>query len=64
MSNDSIPSIEKNVPKIETSGIKTPTGTESSIESIIVEVSNTPWIEQHSYMLDETVENVSWRRHP
>ena len=32
---------------------------ESLIESIIVEVSNTPWIEQHSYMLDESVPNVS-----
>ena len=31
----------------------------SMIESIIVEVSNTPWIEQHSYMLDESVPNVS-----
>ena len=31
----------------------------SKIESIIVEVSNTPWIEQHSYMLDESVEHVS-----
>lgn len=30
----------------------------SSIESIIVEVSNTPWIEQHSYMLDESIANV------
>lgn len=30
----------------------------SSIESIIVEVSNTPWIEQHSYMLDESIPNV------
>ena len=30
----------------------------SKIESIIVEVSNTPWIEQHSYMLDESVEHV------
>ena len=25
---------------------------------IVVEVSNTPWIEQHSYMLDESVEGV------
>lgn len=30
----------------------------SCIESIIVEVSNTPWIEQHSYMLDESIDNV------
>jgi DUF1365 family protein len=30
----------------------------SSIESVIVEVSNTPWIEQHSYMLDESIANV------
>ena len=30
----------------------------SAIDSIIVEVSNTPWIEQHSYMLDESVEHV------
>lgn len=31
-------------------------------ENIIVEVSNTPWIEQHSYMLDESVENVKINR--
>ena len=33
----------------------------SLIESIIVEVSNTPWIEQHSYMLDESIPNVRHR---
>ena len=67
--NDSVPAIEKNIPTPKTTAIKSLTETktetetvidrESSIESIIVEVSNTPWIEQHSYMLDETVENVS-----
>mmetsp|Transcript_15582 Transcript_15582/g.14912 ORF Transcript_15582/g.14912 Transcript_15582/m.14912 type:complete len:419 (-) Transcript_15582:98-1354(-) len=30
----------------------------SLIDSIVVEVSNTPWIEMHTYMLDESVENV------
>ena len=31
-------------------------------ESIIAEVSNTPWIEQHSYMLDENVGNCDVKR--
>ena len=31
-------------------------------ELIVVEVSNTPWIEQHSYMLDENAENVTIQR--
>jgi DUF1365 family protein len=30
---------------------------------IIAEVMNTPWIEQHSYMLDETIGNVTIKRH-
>ena len=34
----------------------------SIIETMIVEVSNTPWIEQHCYMLDETVKEVSINR--
>lgn len=35
---------------------------DSMIESIVVEVSNTPWIEQHSYMIDESIDGVSVRR--
>lgn len=31
-------------------------------ETIITEVSNTPWIEQHSYMLDENINNCVTRR--
>jgi DUF1365 family protein len=31
---------------------------DSVIDSVVVEVSNTPWIEMHTYMLDESVENV------
>ena len=59
--NDCVPTIEKEILTSETTATKASKGTEteSSIESIIVEVSNTPWIEQHSYMLDEAVENVS-----
>lgn len=33
----------------------------STIDSVIAEVSNTPWIEMHCYMLDESVENVRLR---
>ena len=46
---------DENVPPFES----TDSPHVSKIESIIVEVSNTPWIEQHSYMLDESVEHVS-----
>ena len=66
---DSVSTAVKNILTTDASATKTSTNTdadkekerekESSIESVIVEVSNTPWIEQHSYMLDETVENVS-----
>ena len=64
---DSVLTKVKNSPTPDASATKTSAGIEtdkereskSSIESVIVEVSNTPWIEQHSYMLDETVENVS-----
>jgi DUF1365 family protein len=31
---------------------------DSMINSVVVEVSNTPWIEMNTYMLDESVENV------
>ena len=59
--SDCVPMTEKEILKSDITATKASTGTEteSSIESIIVEVSNTPWIEQHSYMLDEAVENVS-----
>jgi DUF1365 family protein len=35
---------------------------QSMIESIIVEVSNTPWIEQHSYMIDESTDGATVKR--
>jgi DUF1365 family protein len=70
---DSVPTVVKNILTPDASATKTSTSagtdkgietaSESSIESVIVEVSNTPWIEQHSYMLDETVENVSGSCH-
>ena len=45
-----------------TSSSSTTLPPKSIIETMIVEVSNTPWIEQHCYMLDESIDQVSIQR--
>ena len=44
------------------SGSSGGSGPTSAIENMVVEVSNTPWIEQHSYMLNESVPGVTLTR--
>jgi DUF1365 family protein len=36
--------------------------TTTAIDNIVVEVSNTPWIEQHNYVLHESIETTEVRR--